>query len=170
MVREVANESGYKLNQIEVLDIAYKIFYYGLDRKWLDFMKDKLKKYTGKCPFIIENLVNKIEINKDRKIGRTNQTNLSTYFRNMYRAIEMVDGNVYLSNKEKSELIKIYRAQLSNPELYVLFFNVTSSLGKKFKEKGFITKYSFIKNLPLDYCDGYNPKEYFLMEYEEDDE
>ncbi len=79
---------------------------------------------------------------------------------------ELVDEDKYLSDTEKKDLIKIYRAQLSNPELYILFTNLISRFGKKWKDKEYITKYEFIKNLPQGYCDKCDPKTFFPMTYE----
>ena len=61
----------------------------------------------------------------------------------------------------------LYRAQLSNPELYILFFNVMSSFGKKWKENNYIVKYKLIKNLPLNYPFPFKANDYFPMKYEE---
>lgn len=164
-IREINVEHSLDLDNKALIDISYIIFYYGLSPTWKEFVKDKLQRYKT-ADKIIDNLIYTIESNPKLKIGRTNQTNLSTYFRNMYNAIKLVDTSKVLSNKEKKELIKIYRAQLSNPELYVLFFNITSRFGKKWNEKEFVKKYNLIKNLPKDYCDGFNPKDFFDIKYE----
>lgn len=164
-VRDINQQNDLHLNPNDIIDISYMIFYYGLAPTWSSFIQEKLSKYECN-EIIIQKLLAKIEANQELKIGRTNQTALSTYFRNMYNAIKLVDSAKELSKTEKEELIKIYRAQLSNPELYVLFFNLTSRFGKKWQEKGYITKYDFLKNIPKDYLDGYNPKDYFNFTYE----
>jgi hypothetical protein len=87
----------------------------------------------------------------------------------MYNAIKLVNESKFLNEVEKKELIKIYRAQLSNPELYVLFFNVLSRFGKKWKENKYITTYQLLKNIPNNYCDEYIPNDYFPMKYEDDE-
>ena len=79
----------------------------------------------------------------------------------MYNAIKLIDNCKMFSEKEKSDYVKMLRAQMSNAELYILFFNVISRFGKKWVEKGYVTKYQLIQNLPSKYCDGYNPKDYF---------
>lgn len=167
-IQEINDKLKLELSNRDKVDIAYIIFYYGLDRKWADFIKDKLTRYAQHSQ-IIDEFLHKIESNSNLKIGRTNQTNLSAYFRNMYNAIKLVDTDKYLTAVEKKDLINIYRAQLSNPELYVLFFNLVSRFGKKWIDNGFITKYTFIKNIPNGYCDGYNPKEFFDMKYEDEE-
>jgi hypothetical protein len=169
LIRKLNEEEKWGLNEIQQLDVAYIVFYYGLDTTWTTFIADKLKTYPNH-KVIITKLLVKIKENPKLKLGRTNQTILSTYFRNMYNALKLVDDNKFLELSEKQDLIKIYRAQLSNPELYILFFNLMSRFGKKWKEKDFVVKYRFIKNIPKGYCDGYEPSEYFKMTYEDDEQ
>jgi uncharacterized membrane protein len=167
ITREINKELKLELEDKAVIDIAYISFYYGIDDDWPEFLKDKLKGYPN-ADQIAEKLLN-AKRKSAKKIGRTNQTSLSAYFRNMYNAIKLVDENKYLTKNEKLKYIKILRAQLSNPELYVLYFNLMSRFGTKWKEKEYITKYEFLKNLPSRYCDIYDPKKDFPMKYEEEE-
>jgi hypothetical protein len=153
------------LLDLEIAGITYMFFYYGLDEDWENFTKKQLEIYTKNIE-VTQKTLEKIKLNPKLKLGRTNQTSLSSYFRNMYNAIKLVDESKILSDTEKKELIKIYRAQLSNPELYILFTNLMSRFGTKWKEKGYIIKYEFIKNLPQGYCGKCDPKVYFPMTYE----
>ena len=167
-INSINEDLSLNLTADEKIDIAYICFFYGQSETWIDFIQRKLSCHTGGV-VIAAKMLEKIQENTELKLGRTNQTELSGYFRNMYNAIKLVDGNPYLSLKEKIDLVKIYRAQLSNPELYILFFNLVSRFGKKWDESGYIIKYQLITNLPHDYCDGYNPREYFDIPYEEDE-
>lgn len=169
IVNKVIEEENYSLTKEQIADIVYIIFYYGIDGSWVDFIESKLERYNPIHKKLAKEIQNRINLNPDLKIGRTNQTNLSTYFRNMYNAMKLVDKSKVLNRKEKKQLINIYRAQLSNPELYVLFFNILSRFGKKWKERKYITIYEFIKNIPHNYCDGYVPNDYFPMRYEDDE-
>lgn len=161
--------SDLKLNYTkdQIADIVYISFYYGIDKVWTDFSKNKLANYD-RANELVEKLIEEKEKNV-KKIGRTNQTSLSSYYRNLYNAVKLIDSDYYLSKNEKKQYIKILRAQFSNPELYVFFFDVISRFGKKWKEKNYIIKYELTKNIPLDYLEGYNPKDYFPMKYEEDE-
>ncbi|WP_420590687.1 putative phage abortive infection protein [Bacterioplanoides sp.] len=167
-VNEVDLELSLNLSPAAKVDIAYMCFFYGQSETWIEFIQGKLSSHAGGA-VIAEAMLEKVNNNDKLKLGRTNQTELSSYFRNMYNAVKMVDGDKYLSQQEKKDLIKIYRAQLSNPELYILFFNLLSRFGKKWKERGYITEYELLTNLPHDYCDGYNPSDYFEISYEEDE-
>lgn len=165
LINEIDRKKKIGLKDTEIIDIAFIIFFYGLQGSWKDFISDKLKRYD-KSEIIIKEIIKKIEMKPNIKMGRTNQTNLSTYFRNMYNAIKLIDNSDLMSDGEKKELIKIYRAQLSNPELYIIFFNIISRFGKKWIERRYIEKYEFLKNIPKDYCDDYSPKKFFSMKYE----
>lgn len=146
----------------QILRIVYMIFYYGIGKQGIEFLQDKIKEDID--PDLLKKILDKIlhEIQKGKlKLGRTNQTSLSSYFRNMYNLIKLIDNDKYLSKQEKKDLITIYRAQLSNPELYVLFFNLRSYFGKKWNNKGYVERYELLKNIPKNYCDGYNPEDYY---------
>lgn len=167
VVNRVATKLEISYSKEQIADIVFICFYYGIDDDWLDFLKNKLSRYE-KGDKLAEKLVDEKKGHK-KKIGRTNQTSLSSYFRNLYNAVKLIDSENSLTIKEKKKLIKILRAQLSNPELYVFFFDVLSRFGKKWKERNYIIKYELTKNIPLDYLGDYNPKDYFPMEYEEDE-
>lgn len=158
----------WNLNKDQILRIVYMIFYYGINRQWIEFLQDKIKEDID---FNI--ILNQVEITEEEenfKLDRTNQTSLSAYFRNMYNLIKLVDNDKYLSKQEKKSLITIYRAQLSNPELYVLFFNLRSDFGKKWNDKGYVETYELLKSIPKYYCDGYNPEDYYpKIKFEYDD-
>lgn len=167
LIEDLNKKEKWNLDKNQRLHIAYIIFYYGIDTSWLPFLQDKIKEDIGSD--ILKKILCKIRKDKKLKLGRTNQTSLSSYFRNMYNLIKLVDNDKYLNKQEKENLITIYRAQLSNPELYVLFFNLRSYFGKKWNTNGYIERYELLRNIPKDYCDGYNPADYYKMRYEYDD-
>lgn len=100
----------------------------------------------------------------------SNNKELSHYFRNLYRVYKYLDmeGNITQIDFEESETkeaqenwekkrdldvqkqkykyASIIRAQLSDYELIIIFYNCISELGLKFKP--FIEKYAVLKNLP----------------------
>ncbi|WP_316812861.1 putative phage abortive infection protein [Pedobacter heparinus] len=83
------------------------------------------------------------------------------YFRHLYQAVKYIDKQNILVYEEKYDYIKTLRAQLSNNEQYLLFYNSISFMGREWefehltvdsKEPNwdlcFFTKYNFIKNIP----------------------
>lgn len=167
IVNKIKNDLKLELGNEEIIDIVYVSFYYGIDKDWEKFTENKLSRY--KRGNEIAKLLLEAKNSHPKKIGRTNQTSLSSYFRNLYNAVKLIDSDEYLTTEEKKQYIKILRAQLSNPELYVFFFNIVSRFGKKWKENGYIETYELIKNIPLGYLGDYNPKDFFSMIYEEDE-
>ncbi|MCK4665010.1 MAG: putative phage abortive infection protein, partial [Bacteroidales bacterium] len=156
---------------IVIFRLHYIAFYYGIDENSKKFTINKLIEYN-KAEEITNKLIEyKQNLKKEKKIniGRTNQTSLSSYFRNMFNTINFIDKNTILSDEEKHKFIKIYRAQFSDSELFVLYLNVVSRFGIKWKKYDFIINYELIKNIPFDYCDKYPPQDFFKMEYEEDE-
>ncbi len=171
IVENINVDLELNLKKSEIIDIAYISFYYGIDNAWKDFLIKKLKKYNKSEEIVTKLIDSKTKIIEDEKIniGRTNQTSLSVYFRNMYNAIKFIDKNEVLDQEEKEKYIKIFRAQLSNPELYIIFLNVVSRFGKKWKDNNYIKNYEYLKNIPFDYCGKYPPKEFYKMKYEEEE-
>lgn len=167
-IEDINITHSLNLTPKQKVDIAYICFYYGQSETWLNFIEGKLDCYQNGS-YIASEMLKKVNEDIEIRLGRTNQTELSSYFRNMYNAIKLVDCDPYLSQKEKADIVKIYRAQLSNPELYILFFNLVSRFGRKWVESGYVIKYQLLTNLPHDYCEGYNPKDYFNIPYEEDE-
>jgi hypothetical protein len=168
-VSKINNEIQLNLTEQEIIDIAYVSFFYGIDADWQSFSQKKLLRYPRGNEIAQKLLDEKVRLYKSFRIGRTNQTSLSSYFRNMYRAIKYIDSRTIFTKDEKENYIKIFRAQLSNPELYVIFFNLISRFGKKWDKYEFVKKYEFIKNIPNNYCDPYDPKNYYKINFEEDE-
>ena len=169
IVQDVNQKGGHGLNQKEEVDIAYICFYYGIDNRWHQFSEQKLKAYKNNA-MIAQEI--QIKVNSEsgfQRLGRTNQTDISGYFRNMFYAIELVEQSRVLSQPEKLKLIQLYRAQLSNPELYVLYFHLISRFGKDWRERRYVERFDLLKNLPLEYCDGYQPRDFFELTLAEEE-
>lgn len=168
LIESLNAKEKWNLDKEQKLHIVYMVFYYGIDTKSFDFLQGKIKEdiTADLLRTILDKILIQIQEDKDLKLGRTNQTSLSAYFRNMYNLIKFVDNDKYLDKGEKKDLITIYRAQLSSPELYVLFFNLRSYFGKKWNNNKYVERYELLKNIPKDYCDGYNPEDYYKIEYD----
>lgn len=118
----------------------------------------------GEFELLYERLMMHIE-KSPYKLGRTNQTSLSAYFRNLFGAVKFIDESEMLFEEEKQRLVKMLRGQLSNPELYIFFFNAVSRFGQEWHED--ISKYQLMKNLPFGYVEKYDQSQFFEQDYEE---
>ena len=159
-IKEVSQKNGFDFTDIEIADIAYAVFFYGSSKTWKPFMMDYLKDYP-ETEHLVDAIIARLESEKRFYLSRPNHNYLSVYFRNMYNVIKLIDNSELIDIEEKNEYVKILRSQLSNAELYILFFNLISRFGKKWIDNDYINKYQLIQNLPPKYCDGYNPKDYF---------
>lgn len=72
--------------------------------------------------------------------------NLSHYYRFVYNIFKFIDGSD-LSDSQKKKYANILRAQLSDYELLMLFYNGLSPNGKKFIQ--YFNKYALLDNLPV---------------------
>lgn len=165
---KINEENELQLTAHDIACIAYMVFYYGLSDSWRSFLEEKIQCYDCRN-IIINSLLEMDRFNPNMRLCQANHTVLSAYFRKMYNAIKLIDTEKEFNERDKEELVKIYRAQLSNPEFYVLFFNVISPFGKKWREKDYIKKYKLLKNIPAGYLDGYDPKKYFDIKFEHEE-
>lgn len=158
------------LNDDELFDLVYALFYYGLPDRGEDYHSKEEKedvnpswvKIFGNEGDVIACCVEKISLHlfledhyRDEKIGewlirRKNQPYLSSYFQNLYGAINLVDSNTDFEDSEKENLINILRAQLSTPELYILDIHRRSKISEAAGEdwSTYIDRYDLLKNLP----------------------
>lgn len=158
------------LNDDELFDLVYALFYYGLPDRGEDYPtkeeKEDVKLYWmkifGNKEDAISSCVGNISANlfiedycknekvKEWLIRRKNQPYLSSYFQNLYGAINLVDSNSDFEKSEKENLINILRAQLSTPELYILDIHRRSKISEVAGENWstYINNYDLLKNLP----------------------
>ncbi len=82
----------------------------------------------------------------------TNKDNLAYYLRSLYRIFRFIQQGD-LSHNQKMVYAKIIRAQLSDGELYILYYNCETEKGHKFKP--IIKEFNLLKHLP-----GFEKMEY----------
>jgi len=167
-----------------LLDIAYRIFYLGTADTSLilihQSLKDKLP--TQEIKGLLSHLQRHKDLDKTNTLitleteGLTRQfileyepfeghiSKLGHYFRHLYYTIKFIDSQKesFLDEEEKYEYAKTVRAQLSDYEQLLLFYDICSAFGKSWISKGFIRSYRMIKNLPLPLADfGRTPEAIF---------
>lgn len=92
---------------------------------------------------------------------------LGHYFRHLYRTVKYVNDvdDSQMSLTEKKDYLVILRAQLSNFEQILLYYNCCSVLGSYWLTSGLLFTYRMIKNMPLAFVDfGIYPEEKFSEE------
>lgn len=78
---------------------------------------------------------------------------LDHYFRYLYRILLYIDQSELINEEQKYEYAAILRAQLSEYELLILFFNGLTNHGKQ-KAKPLFEKYSLFNNIRLSEFEG----------------
>ncbi len=81
---------------------------------------------------------------------------LGHYFRHLYQMVKYVIKQDERVINNKYEYIKIVRAQLSNYEQVLLYYNSISVFGKAWLDEKYLTEWRMIKNLPL-YVANFGP-------------
>jgi hypothetical protein len=157
----------------QIFDLSYFIFFDGLD-SFERFLNEESEKgesvYKDSC---FTELLYQLKIarrNHSETSGKANnffdiklhfkykpfsghQSRLGHYYRHLFQTVKFVvnyDGEV-LSYSDKRNYLRILRAQLSNHEQLMLFYNWYSGYGSKWEqEKGnhFFTNYRMIHNIP----------------------
>lgn len=160
-----------------VFDIAYRVFYEGLDTVSFDRLKVYLEKIcsseelnrvitklTGESKRIgkeatspnIPNLgsarvkFDKVQFRFQHPLFKGQISRLGHYYRHLYLIISYIDSSRNkVSDEVKYEYVKTVRGQLSVYEQAMLFYNALSESGKPWlkKENPLLTKYKMIKNI-----------------------
>ncbi len=89
--------------------------------------------------------------------GHTNR--LPHYYRQLYQLAQFIirDNSLELTHEQKYDYIRLIRAQLSNFEQLLLYYN-SFAYGRAWIRDNILTDYKLIKNLPLNQADfGVHP-------------
>jgi len=175
----VSND-GLKNDGATALDVAYRIFYLGvgpgsnkllyisladkLDKSQIEGLIKRIEQiksnFTARQPLII----NKIEFKMPYRPFDGHISKLGHYYRHLYHIIKFIDkqDEKFINEEQKCDYAKTVRAQLSDYEQLVLFYNINSVFGVPWISDGYIRKYRIIKNMPLPLTDfGVIPAEKF---------
>ena len=155
-----------------LLRYAYRIFFYGIGSEQAFF--------SPKFNFLENNIIDRlISIQKKfyerHKLGFYNrqspthfkfypfeghESRLSHYYRNLFAIVKLIvekyDDEYSSPNYNKARnYLKLLRAQLSNAEQHLLYYNYRIGFGEEWDKLGvkhnqYFTKYRMIHNLPVD--------------------
>lgn len=188
-------EIGFDIENEKIInDIAYHIFFMGVGDNSDTLV---IKSLSGICEqqFIIDLIGYLSTIKKERKdaekpieyvvklkdnpntlVYKANYipfgghiSRLGHYFRHLYQTVKIIsqqDENI-INAEMKQAYAKILRAQLSDFEQLLLFYNINSTLGNAWIKgnENFIKEYRMIKNMPVPLADfGIKPNEIFSTE------
>jgi putative phage abortive infection protein len=120
------------------------------NRKYFTYIKKELQEYFWACYFEQPNEytteVKQIELANFcyENLFKQHINELGHYYRNLYNVFKLVNNN-WKGDSIKGNYYNIIRAQLSQDELFLLYYNFKSENGKGFKE--LIGDYDILKHL-----------------------
>ena len=175
-------EESVRDNEKYIIEVSYKIFFYGLTSPLTKKINQKVirdEEYVKMCKVHIQNAA-KLTINNlgksinympaDRSfarpiilstkyapfLGQSNQ--LGYYYRHLFLIVKYVvnQSDKLFSYNDKREYLRILRAQLSNNEQLMLYFNYLAGIGTNWEneQNKFFSIYRMIHNLPLELADA----------------
>lgn len=143
---------------IESLGYAYK--YNKGFPDYLGFMfYGKIKKEEKEIPRAKEG--RKFE---EISFGEGYSSKLGHYYRHLFQTVKYIaEQNKEIINQSKKEdYLKTLRAQLSDYEQLMLYYNAVSGFGEEWIENKYFTDYKMIKNMPVPLANfGIEPKDKF---------
>lgn len=191
---------GLELNQELINQYCYKLFFYGVrsDQIILEGIPKSLHDSVIKLSSVSQQAFYERNKNYRKKKSETDhhfrfypfeghESRLGHYYRHLFEMVKLVVDNDKSNNNKKGlfeygearQYLKMLRAQLSNAEQLMLYYNYICGQGKEWDKLGkrnnqFFTRYRMIHNIPVGrvkYVD--NPrnhfKEFICMECTEED-
>ncbi|WP_394666421.1 putative phage abortive infection protein [uncultured Chryseobacterium sp.] len=138
------------------LSIAYKIFFYGLWNEQNGLYKVKMLKriYTDTFSEHVYLDLDNYIANSAPSFGIGHAHELSHIYRHLFLTVKFIatQAESLISYEQKRTYLRILRAQLSNYEQAMLFYNWYSGFGEKWEQEfssgnKFFTEYRMIHNL-----------------------
>ena len=164
----------HRYEKKDILELAYKIFFFGsssnivssevIDRSFIGMVKDQLKivRNKHKDSVGVDNTYqdeNGKEIKLHIKYApfTGHESRLGHYYRHLYSAVKYVvkkEKEGLFDYNQSREYLKILRAQMSNDEQLLLYYNYRIGFGENWDYLGgegnqFLTKYRMLHNLPV---------------------
>lgn len=132
-----------------------------LSKNKVEYYKKYKKDYSN-----LKSIKNENGINYEYKITYTpfdgHNSRLGHFYRHLYQTVSfVVNSSTIEDNNEKKKYLKLLRAQLSNHEQLLLYYNSLTSFGIGWIDNEYFTTYEMIKNIPLEFADfGVKPKDF----------
>lgn len=160
-----------KFKSQELFELAYRIFFFGsqsslissdtIDDDYIQMIKDQLKIIRNKHKESVGG-INEFETFKSNETIKLHikyapftghENRLGHYYRHLYSTVKYVVGKEkegLITYNKSREYLKVLRAQMSNDEQLMLYYNYIIGFGRDWENEGYLTKYRMLHNLPID--------------------
>lgn len=151
---EAAKKTFNKRDKYYWLERAYKVFFFGINSnengiKRYYFRVDNELKNLGVDSTFYDNINSEFPAGNEYLTGYA--TFLAHFYRHLFQIVKFisVQDEKLIPYEEKRKYIRILRAQLSNPEQALLFYNWKSGFGSQWENETnkFFTDYRMIHNI-----------------------
>lgn len=192
------SEISEEIWEKKIIQISYLITFFGVKNSSTLYLKAKIKEIinndvlfdefnTNCIGFLVDKHQIAVDENATKPIDQKRfvaydgyQSVLGHYFRHLYQTVTYINEQpeTLLNYSEKYYYIKTLRAQLGTYEQAVFLYNSISTIGEPWELSAnivevndkLITKYNFIKNIPVGFTRDIIPKTYYPDIYYETDE
>jgi hypothetical protein len=146
--------------------LEYQDKFFDQTINYLKSMKeDKRKRKTYK-----DNDGNDVKYTNAYRPWGGHQSRLGHYSRHLFQTVKFVvsDANDFLTDLQKLDYLRSLRAQLSDHEQLLLYYNAVSNFGHDWIDNGYFTRYRMIHNIPIPLANfGVRPEDKFKNEISE---
>lgn len=125
-------------------DVCYQIFFWGYSNKQIERLSGPAQKFIEDKELQEHNNIGKLHYHKGYS------SFLGHYFRHLFLMVKFVAESKVVTDYEKRiKYLKLLRAQLSNYEQIILFYNWVGGFGKPWEDgdNHYFTEYKMIHNL-----------------------
>jgi hypothetical protein len=149
-----------KLSQRQWMHVAFYCLLFGTGPNSSRILMQKLVGFDLEFVRSLENELNNVtlkdQVNVDRQLGyrafEGHQSRLGHYYRHLFQMLQYVDAQTI--SIDKHDYAKTIRAQLSTHEQALLLIASLTPFGAEWWSSGFIEKYHFVQNIPLEFFDS----------------
>lgn len=172
----IAEKIELKLKDAKVCSLAYGIFFYGAKSSKIDFndlpisfqeeLLKALKSYQTKFYNRHSDNMKKSKSDSDYYFKfypfEGHESRLAHYYRHLFQTVKYVvqqEESGLIEYQQTRQYLRVLRAQLSNAEQLMLYYNYVYGFGINWDYRGtkgyqFLTKYRMIHNIPIDSVEG----------------
>jgi len=158
----------------DITQVGYQLFFFGVTRESARLGRHLLKSNAVELAGNVSHML----LRAQRKLNKPGtppqqrwfsgrQALLGHYFRHLFQIVQYISeqSEDLFSDEEKYGFAKLLRAQLSNYEQLLLWYNAVGGPGSAWLKRNWFVQFRMIRNLPIPLADfGLSPEEYFATE------
>ena len=163
LLYHIAKKTYKGWREKDYVNRAYAVFYHGIEHAKNTIGIDTDKEFVNELKSVRDSVRDEVsfgfklkdlDINLERydfRLFEGHSSNIGHYYRTLYQIVKLVANQPedFLTYEVKRKYLRILRAQLSNQEQAMLFYNWFSGFGRKWEDgkNRFLTDYRMIHNL-----------------------